>query len=246
MRIALLLLALLPAPAMAAELYGEGRLVSDHRFRGLSRSNAEPAVQASLDLEAGDVRAGVFASSLSGAGRPPGAGAELTLSAGYTRPLGLGSLDLGLTLYNFPGADHAASVIEAQAALSRTIGPLHLTAGAAWAPSQAGLALRSGAHASSLYGWGSARLDVPGTPMSLSARLGHTRGALIGGRALAGTARAWDWKLGMDYAAGPFTIGAALAGTDLGQARAQALGLNVPGGRNLAGTGLVLSIAAGF
>lgn len=244
MRLLLLFLALLPAPALAAELYGEARLVSDYRFRGLSRSNAAPAVQGSLDLEAGDFRAGVFASSLSGAGRPPGAGAELALSAGYTRPLGLASLDLGFTLYNFPGADHASSVIEAQAALRRSIGPLHLTTGAAWAPSQAGLALRSGAHAASLHGWGAARLDVPGTPMALSARLGHTRGALIGGRALVATARVWDWTLGMDYAAGPFSIGAAIAGTDL--RRVPALGLAPAGGRNLAGTGLVLSIAAGF
>lgn len=246
MRVLLLLLALLPGPVLAVELYGEGRLVSDYRFRGVSRSGAVPAVQGSLEIEAGDWRAGVFAASLSGAGRPPGAEAEVTLSAGYSRPLGLGMLDLGLTLYTFPGADHAASVIEVQGALNRTIGPLQLTAGAAWAPAQAGLALRSGAKAGSLHGWGAARLDVPGTPLSIRGRLGHTRGALVGGRALGGTARAWDWALGLDTAAGPFTIGAGVAGTDLGRARAEALGLNKAGGRNLVGTGLVLSIAAGF
>jgi len=257
LRPVLLFLLLSPAPAHAADLYGEARLVSDYRFRGISRSHVRPAAQASLDLETGDVRAGLFISSLAGpstgGGRPPGAEAEVTLSAGYSRPLGLGTLDLGLSLYTFPGSNHASSVLEAEARLRGTIGPLHLTAGGAWAPAQAGLALRSGARAGSLHGWGAARVDVLGTPLSLNARLGHTRGApgLTGGRALLGTARLWDWRLGADYAAGPFTFGAALNGTDLGRARANALGLNEAvlspsAGRNLAGTGVVLSLSAGF
>jgi uncharacterized protein (TIGR02001 family) len=247
---ALFLLSLLPAliaaPACALDLSGDARLVSDYRFRGISRSDVRPAVQGSLDVGLGNFRAGVFASSLKAP--PAGADAEITLSAGYSRPLGLGTLDLGLSLYTFPGSRFAASVIEADARLRGAIGPLQLTAGAAWAPAQAGLRLGSGARASSLHGWGAAHVDVLGTPLSLNARLGHTRGvpALIGGRALSGTARLWDWRLGADYALGPLTLGAALVGTDLGRARAEALGLARPGGRTLAGTGVVVSLSAGF
>jgi uncharacterized protein (TIGR02001 family) len=251
-RLLLLLLLLAPASAWAADLSGEARLVSDYRFRGVSRSHVRPAAQASLDVSFGGVRAGVFASSLagppSGGGRPPGADTEITLSASTSRPLGLGTLDLGLSLYTFPGSTSASTIIEGDAQLRGAIGPLHLTAGAAWAPAQAGLALRSGVRASSLHGWGAARVDVIGTPLSLNARLGHTRGApgLVGGRALTATARVWDWRLGADYAAGPFTLGAAIAGTDLGRPRAEALGLTQPGGRSLAGTGVIVSVSAGF
>jgi uncharacterized protein (TIGR02001 family) len=246
LRPALILLALLPGPLRAADLYGEARLVSDYRFRGVSRSDLEPAVQGSLDIGLGNFRAGIFASSLKAP--PAGADAEITLSTGYSRPLALGTLDLGLSLYTFPGSRFAASVIEADARLRGAIGPLQLTAGAAWAPTQAGLTLRSGARASSLHGWGAAHVDVLGTPLSLNARLGHTRGipALIGGRALTGTARVWDWRLGADYALGPLTLGAALVGTDLSRARAEALGLAQPGGNTLAGSRVVVSLSAGF
>jgi|GEM_PF-824291 len=241
-------LLLSPVPAAAADFYVEGRLVSDYRFRGVSRSNVRPAAQASLNVEEGRIYAGVFASSLAGNGRPPGADAEITLSAGTSQPLGLGTLDLGVSLYTFPGSQNASAIFETEARLRGTIGPLHLTAGAAWAPSQAGLRLRSGQNASSLHGWGAARVDVLGTPLSVNARLGHTRGApgLVGGRALIATARVWDWRLGADFAAGPFTLGAAVTGTDLGRAQAEALGLTTPGGRHLSGTGLIVSLSAGF
>lgn len=244
---AILVSLLMAAPLRAAPIVsGEARLVSDSRFRGISRSDAGPAAHARLGLEAGPVYAEAFAASLAGWGRFGGADAELSLSAGLRQPLGLGTLDVGGTVYGFPGAAGPAMVIEARGQLSGGLGPLQLTAGTAWAPPQRGLASATSRNGSNLYLWGSGRAGIPGTPLSLDGRLGHSRGrpGLAGAGALLGPARAWDWRLGIDYAAGALTFGAAVTGTDLDE-RAPAL-LQTPRGRRLAGTGLVLSISAGF
>jgi uncharacterized protein (TIGR02001 family) len=242
-----LLLALVAAPLKAAPLVsGEAKLVSDYRFRGISRSDAKLSAQARLGVELGDVYAEAFAASLGGWGRFGGADAEIDISAGVRKPLWLGTVDLGLTLYSFPGAVGPASVVEAQAKLSGAIGPLQLTAGTAWAPPQRGLASATSRRGDNLYIWGAAHADILGTPFAVDARVGHSRGVpgLGGAGALAGSARAWDWRLGMTYATGPFTIGGAVTGTDLGD-RANAL-LRTPRGDRIAGTGVLLSVGAGF
>ncbi|WP_188945602.1 TorF family putative porin, partial [Polymorphobacter multimanifer] len=186
------------------------------------------------------------AASLSGWGRFGGAEAEVDISAGVRQSLGLASLDLGVTLYNFIDADAPASVAEAQAKISGGIGPLRLTAGTAWAPPQRGLASATSRRGSNLYTWGAAHADIIGTPLALDARIGHSRGrpGLGGAGALLGSARAWDWRLGATYATGPFSIGAAVTGTDLSE-RADAL-LRTPRGSRIAGTGVLVSVGAGF
>ncbi len=242
-----LLLALLAAPLQAAPIVsGDARLVSDYRFRGISRSDAKPAAQARLGIEFGDVYAEAFASTLRGWGGFGGADAEIDISAGVRKPLGLGTLDLGATLYTFPGAAGPDAVIEAQARLSGAIGPLQLTAGTAWAPPQRGLASATSRRGSNLYTWGSAHADIIGTPFAIDARIGHSRGrpGLGGAGALLGSARAWDWRLGATYAIGPFSLGAAITGTDLSD-RADAL-LRTPRGNRIAGTGVLVSLGAGF
>lgn len=244
---AVLLLTVVAVPLQAAPIVsGEARLVSDYRFRGISRSDAKPSVQARLGVEVGDVYAEAFAASLGGWGQFGGADAEIDISAGVRKPLGLGTLDLGLTLYNFPGAAGPTSIIEAQAKLSGAIGPLQLTAGTAWAPPQRGLARANSRLADSLYLWGAAHADIIGTPFAVDARIGHSRGSpgLGGAQALASSARAWDWRLGVTYATGPFALGVAVTGTNLGN-RADAL-LQTPRAGRIAGTGVVLSLGAGF
>ncbi|WP_439532014.1 TorF family putative porin [Polymorphobacter sp.] len=237
--------AAIATPVAAAPLVNaDARIVSDYRFRGVSRSNVRPAAQASIDLDAAGFHAGVFASTVRS---PAGADAELTLTAGYAQPLGLGTLDLGVAVYTFPGSDKPSTIFETQAMLSGAIGPLSLTAGAAWAPRQSGLATQT-RRMSNLHVWSAARADIIGTPLSLNARLGHSRGSpgLTGGEALVAPARAWDWRVGADYSLGLFTLGAAVTGTDLGRQRAEAIGLATPNGRNRAGTGVLVSLSAGF
>lgn len=248
----LLLLSLFVAGPAAAVPYlsGEARVVSDYRFRGISRSDVGPAVQGRLGLEVGSFYAEGFVSSLEGWGRFGGADAEVDVTLGVQRPFGLGTIDAGVTVYNFVGADRPSTVVEAQGRLSGGLGPVRLVAGVAWAPPQKGLATAFGGNGDNLYLWGSVRGDVIGTPLSVNARIGHSRGApgLGGAGGLVADARAWDWRLGLDYALGPLTLGAALVGTDLDD-RADALLVTPPGtsrGGRLAGTGVFVSVGAGF
>lgn len=250
--LSLVLTALLATAPVAAAPYvsGEGRIVSDYRFRGISRSNVRPAVQGRLGLEIGDFYADAFASSLGGWGRFGGADAEVDLSVGVQRPFLLGTIDAGVTLYNFVGANAPTTVAEAQTRISGGLGPVRLVAGAAWAPPQRGLATAFERRGDSLYLWGDVRGDVIGTPFSVNARLGHSRGVpgLAGAGAVVADARVWDWRLGVDYALGPLTLGAAVVGTDLGD-RANALLVTPSGtsrGNRIAGTGVLLSVGAGF
>lgn len=248
----ILFLSLFFAAPVAAVPYlsGEGRIVSDYRFRGISRSNVRPAVQGRLGLEIGDFYADAFASSLGGWGRFGGADAEVDLSVGVRRPFLLGTIDAGATLYNFAGADAPTTVVEAQTRISGGLGPVRLVAGAAWAPPQRGLATVFERRGDNLYLWGDVRGDVIGTPFSVNARIGHSRRVpgLGGAGAVVADARAWDWRLGLDYALGPLTLGAAVVGTDFAD-RANALLVTPPGtsrGSRIAGTGVVLSVGAGF
>ncbi len=234
------------AGAAAPSFSAEAALVSDYRFRGISRSDAGSAAQASATLGLGDFYVSGFASSLGGWGRFAGADAEIDISAGVRKPFGLGTLDVGMTVYGMAGARAAASVVEAQARLSGAIGPVRLTAGTAWAPPQAALASATSRNGSNLYLWGSVRGDIIGTPLSVDARIGQSRGrpGLGAAGALGSATRAWDWRLGADYAVGPFLLGAGVTGTDLGSDANAAL--LTPRGRRIAGTGLVLSVSAGF
>ncbi len=243
----LLLSVFLALPAVAAPIVsGDGRIVSDYRFRGISRSDAKPAVQGRLGFEFGDVYVEGFASSLKGWGQFGGADVELDVSTGVRKPLGLGMLDVGMTVYNFAGAAGPATVVEGQGRLSGGLGPVQLVAGVAWAPPQRSLATAFDRNGDNLHLWGSVRGDLIGTPLSVNGRIGHSRGSpgLGGAGALLASARAWDWRLGVDYAAGPMTFGAALAGTDLGD-RADAL-LRTPRSGRIAGTGLIFSVGVGF
>lgn len=244
----------------ALDLSGSAAATSDYRFRGISRSDNGPAVQGGLNAaHRSGAYAGVWASTLAGSGRIGGSDFELDLFGGWRLPLGNGSLDLGGIGYVFPGADAPASFAEARTRLSGSIGPVGLTAGAAYAWKQAALgnwsnhpASRAGARGDNLYLWGDADVALLGTPLTARAHLGRSSGNPglgPGGTSLAPTGRAWDWLLGLDYVQGALTFGVAYVDTDIGrdsagrrrlQPQFSASGAPISSGR------VVLSVTAGF
>lgn len=90
---------------------GNVTVVSDYIFRGVSQSQHRPVLQAGLDLtHGGGAYLGTFASGVSTAAYPNGAGAEIDLYGGYRWPLGPGrNVDLGLVTYWYPGAHYAGA-----------------------------------------------------------------------------------------------------------------------------------------
>ena len=229
---ATLLLFATPALAQqpALDLVGEATLLSDYRFRGVSRSDEDPAVQGALTLFHGSgLYAGTRISSLRGVdpwrGRDLG-DAQIDLYAGYRATLGGGfELDAGGTYYVFAGGNGATDYVEASAALAYQIGPAQLSGGARYAAAQAAIGDED-----ILYLYGRAEVSVPFRPWSVAAEAGRQQSSAFGDY--------WIWRVGarhqLQLAGLPDTeIGVDYVDTDLPSA---------PG----VDAGLVLSVRLGF
>ena len=180
----------------AFDISGEITLMSDYRFRGISRSDEDPAAQAGINIrhESG-LYAGVRGTTLSGNDafrlRNPAFGnqgdVQMDLYAGYGRSLGGGfDLDAGLMYYAFAGGTGATDYAEPYASLSYLIGPVQLTGGAKYAPSQAATG-----HQDMLYLYGQVDVSIPFRPISFSAQVGR--------QDWGGYGRYWNWSLGARY-----------------------------------------------
>lgn len=245
-----------PAPI---EVSGSVALVSDYRFRGVSQTDEEMAIQGGVTIshESG-LYGGAWASNLSGWGTFGGANIELDLYGGYKFDLGSGTLDVGVTWYMYPGGADTTDFAEGFAKLSGTAGPVSLLAGVAYAPKQEALGNFSatpqsdGGSEDNLYLWGDASAGLPGTPATLKAHIGYSDGNPgLGpnGTSIAPTGKYWDWLLGVDVAVGPLTLGVAYTDTDISEAESAYLLPNFAStkdGSSIAAGQVVFSVSAAF
>ncbi|MCC2981035.1 TorF family putative porin [Sphingomonas sp. IC4-52] len=247
------------APPPTVTISGSAAIASDYRFRGISQSDRDMAVQGGITAshESG-LYAGVWASNLAGWGTFGGANMELDLIAGYKAALAdNATLDVGLTWYMYPGGAAKTDFAEPYVKLTGIAGPATLTAGVAYAPKQQALGrwYRTGADAAAgtytdpgakddnLYLWGDAAVAVAGTPFTAKAHIGHSRGQDGLGpnaTAVSPTGAYWDWSLGLDTNWRNLTLGLAYADTDISAREAAYLRPSFSKGQD--GTG---SIAAG-
>ena len=139
----------LSSPAFAQEteapkpitVSGSVALVSDYRFRGVSQTDKQMAVQGGVTVshESG-LYGSLWASNLAGWGTFGGANMELDVVGGYKLPIGNGAaLDVGLTWYMYPGGAAKTDFAEPYVKLSGSIGPVSALAGVAYAPPQQAL-----------------------------------------------------------------------------------------------------------
>lgn len=208
--------------------------VSDYRFRGISHSDRRPAVQGGVTVDhVSGVYGRVWASSIHDyvAGNAP---AEVDLSAGYRRSFGGVTVDAGVLYYFYPDAGAAASdFVEPYGSVAYTLGPVTAKLTAAYAPRQSALSFGRGRD-DNLSVSGDVSGFVPGTPVTLSAHLGHNSGPTRLGLADDYT----DWSLAANYTMRGLTFGLAYVDTD---AR-----VRTPRGRDAAEAGIVASVAFGF
>lgn len=205
--------------ASAFKFTGGATAVTDYRFRGLSQSDEEPAVQGTVNLnhESG-FYVGVWASSIDGDTSLPGYGdAEVDLYGGYTKTLENGvGFDVGLLYYYYPDAIKGANTdfFEPYASISYTLGPVAAKLGAnyAWG-GQKGLDLTSG-NDDNIYGYLNLSAAIPTTPLTVSAHAGYTDGSL-GLYNLTANDNYWDWSVGVSGTAGPITVGVSYIDTDI-------------------------------
>jgi uncharacterized protein (TIGR02001 family) len=188
-----------PACAQDSGLSATATLTSDYRFRGVSQSGLDPAVQASVDYAAASsgLYAGVWASSVEG---QAGADAEVDLYAGINRTTASGlRWGIGGYGYFYPGGDHL-SYGEATAELGYTLGPVQAKGMVAYAPSQANIG------GDNLYLGGELNAGIPRTPFSVALRGGYEDGMYDG---------KLDWQAELRFVRAPFTLSASYVDTNL-------------------------------
>ncbi|KQX17499.1 MULTISPECIES: TorF family putative porin [unclassified Sphingomonas] len=270
-------LALLVAtPALAQEesspftVSGSIGLASDYRFRGVSQTDKEMAIQGGITVghESG-FYVGTWGSNLAGWGTFGGSNTELDIFGGYKIELTEGvALDAGLTWFMYPGGADKTDFAELFAKLSTTLGPVSLLGGVAYAPKQEALGrwYFSGASASTgiydapgdkednLYIWGDISGAIPNTPATLKAHLGYSNGnSGLGpnGTSVAPTGKYLDWLVGLDVAVPgtPLTAGVAYVDTNISKSESAYLLPNfssTKNGSSIASGKVVFSLTAAF
>lgn len=204
------IVALVPAAAQIGigeglTIAGDATVVTDYRFRGVSRSDEDIAVQGGIEMaHDSGFYAGAWGSSLGGG---LFGDAELNGYGGWSGEVASGfRFDVGLRYYAFAGCDEALGdddYVEPRASISYSIGPAELTTGAAYAVDALG-------DGDNVYVYSDVAVGVPLTAITLTGHVGYSDGPL----ALQGDGEAIDWSLGAEYVRGPVTFGLSYVDTD--------------------------------
>ena len=257
------------APPPAITVSGSVAIASDYRFRGISQSDREMAVQGGITIaHDSGFYVGTWASNLAGWGTFGGANMELDVIGGYKTKLSdSATLDAGLTWYFYPGGADKTDFAEPYVKLTGTSGPATLTAGVAYAPKQqalgewyatgadaaAGVYTNPGAKDDNFYLWGDGTLAIAGTPITAKAHVGHSWGQDGLGptaTAVSPTGRYWDWSLGADATWRNLTLNLSYVATDISNREAAYLRPSFSKGQdgtgNIAGRTVLASLSAAF
>ncbi|MBB5697268.1 TorF family putative porin [Sphingomonas yantingensis] len=257
------------APPPPVTISGSATIASDYRFRGVSQSDQEMAIQGGITIaHDSGVYVGTWGSNLAGWGTFGGANMELDLIAGYKAKLAdNATLDVGLTWYLYPGGADKTDFAEPYVKLTGTAGPATLTAGVAYAPKQqaigrwyrtgadaaAGVYTSPGAKDDNLYVSGDGAFAILGTPITAKAHVGHgwgQNGLGPNATAVTPTGSYWDWSLGADVTYRNLTLNLSWVDTDISDRDAAYLRPSFSKGQdgtgNIAGSTLVASLTAAF
>lgn len=218
----------IPLPGTGLSVGAEVELMSDYRFRGVSRSDGDPAVQAAITVSHGSgPYVGVRGTTLSGldplreSGFDDLGNLQLELYAGYGMEIGGGlSADGGVMYYAYTGGEGRTDYVEPYASLSYMLGPVEATGGVKYAPSQSGTG-----NEDMLYLFAEAEAGIPFTPLKFRAHVGRQDWGAFGTYT--------NWSIGGGYTMGPAEISLRYVDTDLPAAARQ-------------DAGLVLSLGIGF
>ncbi len=224
------------APAMAQDaskaddsgagitVSGGVAVVSDYRFRGVSLSNKQVAVQPTLTVKHGSgLYAGVWGSNIAPNG---GDDVEVDLFAGYAGGGDALSYDVSATYYVYPGAS-GFNYAEFTGKVGTTVGPASLGAQVSYVPEQG----TNTGNLDNIYVGTNAAIGIPTTPFTLTASVGYEDGA-FGNEKI-------DWSLGATAEVAGFTLGASYVDTNR----------FIPGTpitRNNGGAGAVFSVGYSF
>lgn len=159
-------------------------VVSDYRFRGISLSDFDPAVQPSLTVtHKSGFYANAWGSNMTEYG---GADVEVDLTLGWSGDIGGGtSADVYAMYYLYPGAS-GLHYAEFGAILSQSVGEGSVAAEVSYSPAQQGTG-----GVDNIYLGLSGEMPVKDTPLTLRGSFGYEDGAW-------GTNKL-DWMVGAEY-----------------------------------------------
>jgi uncharacterized protein (TIGR02001 family) len=231
------------APPPAITINGTATVVSDYRFRGISQTDKNFAVQGSITVShQSGLYASVWGSSVDDYVTQSGqAHQEIDLIFGFKKTFGGTTLDVGAVYYVYPktklvGDNSSSDYLEPYLAVSQTFGPVTAKGTVNYAPKQKALRLdqTTGNSNDNIYLAGDLSAAVPGTPISLSAHLGHT----FGPSWLAIGKEYTDWGLGASVTYKAITFGVQYVDTDGS--------FITPSGKNASKGGIVGTVGVSF
>ena len=250
------------APPPAITINGTATLVSDYRFRGISQTDKNFAVQGSLTVtHASGFYASVWGSSTDGyvtaaSDLYAGGGGttcctahqEIDLIGGFKKTYKGVTFDIGALYYFYPktkakGDLTSSDFIEPYADVAYTYGPVTGKVTVNWAPKQKALALDQGQSGllpkhSNVYLAGDFSASIPKTPLGLTAHIGHSFGPSWLATDSTGSKGYTDWGLGASLTFKAISLGVQYVDTDATYI--------TPSGKNAAKGGIVGSIGVSF
>lgn len=183
------------AAAHAVDLSANAGVVSDYRFRGISLSDRDPALQGGVDLSFDSgLYVGTWASTIDEYG---GADVEVDVYAGYAGETGLIDYGIGAAAYVYPGGEDV-NYVELQGEVGGSLGPARLAVEVAYVPDQENLTTDN------FYVGPKLSVGIPATPFTLTARGGYEDGFYDD---------KIDWEAGVSYAMGPLTASLSVVGS---------------------------------
>lgn len=196
-----------PAFAQEEEEAAEGPIsvsggiavVSDYRFRGVSLSDKDFAVQPTITIshESG-FYVGAWGSNLA---ENAGDDIEIDLYAGFSGGEEL-TYDIGATYYLYPGVS-SFNYVELTGKLGTTIGPATVGVQLSYVPSQ-----DNTGNSDNWYYGTNATFAIPNTPINLTGSIGIEDGAFTAGDEKV------DWSIGANTNIKGFTLGVAYVDTN--------------------------------
>lgn len=214
------------APAMAQDtapppeltVNGSATVVSDYKFRGISQTDGNFAVQGSITVtHSSGFYVSVWGSSVDSYVTAHGtAHQEIDAIAGFKKTFGGATFDVGVLYYVYPGTrlngdPTSSDFAEPYASISYAIGPVTAKGTVNYAPKQKALALdQVGPKQDNVYIAGDLSGAIPGVPIGLTAHLGHT----FGPSWLSIGKEYTDWSVGATYTYKALTFGVSYVDTD--------------------------------
>ncbi len=221
------------APPPAITINATATVVSDYRFRGVSQTDKNVALQGSITLtHKSGFYVSVWGSSVDSYVTQSFAGhQEIDIIAGYSKTFGGTKIDGGVLYYVYPKTKGAITVLTGQPDttssnffepyfdISHTFGPVTAKVTVNYAPKQKALGVTQGLTVGepkqdNVYLAGDLSAAIPHTPIGLTAHLGHTWGPSWLANDAFGKTQYTDWSLGATYTWKVLTLGVSYVDTN--------------------------------